>query len=180
LDDSALRELATGPLIQRLNLSTKSAGGLDECTREMFALAMLVRLGNVTEEDIRSTFAAFRTLDLNNDGVLNSKSIIASMIAKRRLTLSLAARQQAEQEMPPYQQQPEPSRNSGWFRRTTASTYSSPDKPSGIFGSHPQPSPSSLIYSPSEQSSLMSENPGYNSYSVEQGQNRAPSYRDVG
>lgn len=45
---------------------------------------MLVRLGKVTEHDIRQTFAAFQKLDVQNDGVLNSKSIIAGMIQKRR------------------------------------------------------------------------------------------------
>jgi len=84
LDDAALRELATGPVIQRLRLSANRADGLDECTREMFSLAMLVRLGKVTEHDIRETFAAFRHLDCNDEGVLNSKSIIAGMIAKQR------------------------------------------------------------------------------------------------
>lgn len=84
LDDAALRELATGPLIQRLSLSANRADGLDECTREMFSLAMLVRLGKVTEEDIRETFAAFRRLDVNDEGLLNSKSIIAGMIQKHR------------------------------------------------------------------------------------------------
>jgi hypothetical protein len=84
LDDAALGELATGPVIQRLNLATHTPGGLDECTREMFSLAMLVRLGKVTEEDIKLTFAAFRKLDVHDDGVLNSKSIIAGMIQKRK------------------------------------------------------------------------------------------------
>lgn len=87
MDDAALRELATGPLIQRLNLATSHHAGLDECTREMFCLAMLVRLGKVTEEDIKLTFAAFRKLDVHDDGVLNSKSIIAGMVQKRK-TLS--------------------------------------------------------------------------------------------
>jgi hypothetical protein len=82
LDDSALRELATGPLIRRLNLATEHA--LDECTREMFCLAMLVRLGKVTEEDIKLTFAAFRKLDVHDEGVLNSRAVIAGMIQKRR------------------------------------------------------------------------------------------------
>jgi alkylhydroperoxidase/carboxymuconolactone decarboxylase family protein YurZ len=85
LDDAALRELATGPLIQRLHLSASRTDGLDECTREMFSLAMLVRLGKVSEQDIRETFAAFRRLDVNDEGVLNSKSIIAAMIQKRCL-----------------------------------------------------------------------------------------------
>ncbi|KAI2493192.1 hypothetical protein MHU86_21341 [Fragilaria crotonensis] len=54
LDDAALEELATGPLIHRLNLSAHHSNGLNECTREMFALAMLVRLGKVTERDVRT------------------------------------------------------------------------------------------------------------------------------
>lgn len=58
--------------------------GLDECTREMFALAMLVRLGKVTERDVRQTFSAFRLLDVDNDGVLNSRTIIAGIMHKRR------------------------------------------------------------------------------------------------
>lgn len=84
LDDEALRELATGPLVQRLKLSTNRSDGLNECTREMFSLAMLVRLGKVTEQDIRETFTAFRHLDVNNEGVLNSKSIIGGMIKQHR------------------------------------------------------------------------------------------------
>ena len=89
LDDSALRELATGPLIRKLNLATDHAGGLDECTREMFCLAMLVRLGKVTEEDIKLTFAAFKKLDVHDEKVLNSRAIIAGMIQKRRANLEL-------------------------------------------------------------------------------------------
>lgn len=50
----------------------------------MFALAMLVRLGKVTEHDVRMTFAAFRRLDLGNDGVLNSQDIIVGMMQQRR------------------------------------------------------------------------------------------------
>jgi len=88
LDDSALRELATGPLVRRLHLATDQAGGLDECTREMFCLAMLVRLGKVTEEDIKLTFAAFKKLDVNDEKVLNSRAIIAGMIQKRRFHLN--------------------------------------------------------------------------------------------
>lgn len=84
LDDDALRELATGPLIQRINLGGKNTRGLDECTREMFALAMMIRLGKVTEHDIKLTFAAFSKLDVHNEGILNSKSIIGGMIQKRR------------------------------------------------------------------------------------------------
>lgn len=57
LDDVALRELATGPVIQRLHLSANRPDGLDECTREMFSLAMLVRLGKVTEQDVSAESA---------------------------------------------------------------------------------------------------------------------------
>jgi hypothetical protein len=109
LDDAALRELATGPLIQRLNLSTTHPGGLDECTREMFSLAMMVRLGKVTEEDIKLTFAAFRKLDVHDDGVLNSKSIIAGMIQKRK-TLSASYLNLAAMNVQQQQQQPQPIR----------------------------------------------------------------------
>jgi DNA-directed RNA polymerase subunit M/transcription elongation factor TFIIS len=84
LDDAALEELATGPLIHRLNLSAHNSNGLNECTREMFALAMLVRLGKVTERDVRHTFAAFRRLDVDREGVLNSKTIISGKIKKVR------------------------------------------------------------------------------------------------
>lgn len=83
LDDDALKELASGPLIRRLHLAS-NPDALSECTREMFALAMLVRLGKVTEEDIFQTFGAFNRLDVNRDGVLNSRSIIAGMIHKSR------------------------------------------------------------------------------------------------
>jgi len=84
LDDAALRELACGPVIQRLHLAVSNSNGLNECTREMFSLAMLVRMGKVSEDEIRQTFAAFRQLDVNDEGVLNSKSIIAAMIQKRK------------------------------------------------------------------------------------------------
>jgi Ion channel len=84
LDDDALHELASGPLIQRLHLSANRPDGLNECTREMFALAMLVRLGKVTEQDISDTFSAFNRLDVNHDGVLNSRSIIAGMIHRSK------------------------------------------------------------------------------------------------
>jgi hypothetical protein len=90
LDDDALRELATGPVIQRINLASQDSRGLDVCTREMFALAMLIRLGKVTEQDIKLTFAAFRRLDVSNEGVLNSKTIISGMIQKRASKLNLA------------------------------------------------------------------------------------------
>lgn len=97
LDDAALRELATGPVIERLRLAGDHPDGLHECTREMFSLAMLVRLGKVSEEEIRQTFAAFRRLDVNNEGVLNSKSIIAAMIQKRRAEIPVDPSPQDEE-----------------------------------------------------------------------------------
>lgn len=118
LDDEALRELATGPTIQRLHLSAARPDGLDECTREMFSLAMLVRLGKVSEDDIRDTFAAFRRLDVNDEGVLNSRSIIVAMIQRRRDMMSGsktpgATLQDDEQPPSPPQDQfpPEPTLN---------------------------------------------------------------------
>ena len=102
LDDSALRELATGPVIQRLRLAGNRPDGLDECTREMFSLAMLVRLGKVSEAEILQTFAAFRRLDVNDEGVLNSKSIIAAMIQKRRQEAASAGAEPPPPPPPPY------------------------------------------------------------------------------
>eukprot|EP00558_Chaetoceros_sp_UNC1202_P002117 CAMPEP_0197258512 /NCGR_PEP_ID=MMETSP1429-20130617/82308_1 /TAXON_ID=49237 /ORGANISM="Chaetoceros sp., Strain UNC1202" /LENGTH=331 /DNA_ID=CAMNT_0042722637 /DNA_START=3 /DNA_END=998 /DNA_ORIENTATION=+ len=83
LDDAALKELATGPLVKRLQISENSPEGLSQCTREMFALAMLVRLGRITEQDVRSTFAAFKRLDRDNDGLLTSKEIIMSAVERK-------------------------------------------------------------------------------------------------
>ncbi len=84
LDDAALEELATGPLVKRLQMSENSPEGLNHCTREMFALAMLVRLGRVSENDVRSTFAAFKKLDRDNDGLLTSKEVIMSTMERRK------------------------------------------------------------------------------------------------
>jgi hypothetical protein len=41
-------------------------------------------LGKITEQDVRSTFAAFRRLDLDNDGRLTSKEIILSAVEEER------------------------------------------------------------------------------------------------
>ncbi len=59
---------------------------LDHCTREMFALTMLVRLGRITEQDIRSTFAAFQRLDKNNNGILTSRQILQKRGERRPLS----------------------------------------------------------------------------------------------
>lgn len=46
----------------------------------MFSLAMLVRLGRISEKDIQSTFHAFSRLDCDNDGKLSSKDIICGTV----------------------------------------------------------------------------------------------------
>ena len=50
----------------------------------MFSLAMLVRLGRITEDDVKATFAAFRRLDVGNYGYLNSRTIIEGELMRRR------------------------------------------------------------------------------------------------
>ena len=84
LTDDELRELSTGRLINRLKLATNRPYGLEECTREMFSLAMLVRLGRITENDVKATFAAFRRLDIGNHGKLDSRTIIEGEIQMKR------------------------------------------------------------------------------------------------
>jgi len=82
LDEAALRELVSGPLVKRM--ADNRPGTTDQCTREMFALAMLVRLGRITEQDVRTTFAAFRRLDKDNDGVVTSRQAFISDIERTR------------------------------------------------------------------------------------------------
>lgn len=113
LDDEALRELAAGPIVRRLQLLSgnrtnkiydrnnrnSSRGVLNECTREMFTLAMLVRLGKISEKDVLNIFKAFKKLDVGNDGVLDSRDIIASKIKKEILSRKRQERKKkAEQE----------------------------------------------------------------------------------
>lgn len=150
LDDATLCELATGPLVQKLQLSSHSTTGLEECTREMFALAMLVRLGKVTETDIKQTFAAFRVLDVDNDGFLSSKSIIAGMLQKRR---------QAFQHAPP---PPPPAKNGSmyWFGNA-GSLHVRADGSDYRFG-HAEQQPHT--YYESERTSLMENNTDYDSF----------------
>mmetsp|Transcript_19270 Transcript_19270/g.29275 ORF Transcript_19270/g.29275 Transcript_19270/m.29275 type:complete len:516 (-) Transcript_19270:119-1666(-) len=84
LDDETLHELATGPLIRRLKLSHQN-NGLEECTREMFALAMLVRLGRIKERDVRMMLKVFKRLDHDNDGKLNSRDVIMQQFRRRQM-----------------------------------------------------------------------------------------------
>lgn len=95
LTDDELRELSTGRLINRLKLATNRPAGLEECTREMFSLAMLVRLGRITEDDVKATFSAFRRLDIGNHGKLNSRTIIEGEVMRVRSQMNIAAMTQA-------------------------------------------------------------------------------------
>ncbi|KAL9179648.1 hypothetical protein ACHAXT_008938 [Thalassiosira profunda] len=112
LTDDELRELSTGRLINRLKLATNRPDGLEECTREMFSLAMLVRLGRISEEDVKATFAAFRRLDVGNYGKLNSRTIIEGELMRRKSIKNLAAMAAPETEFPPprtYPMSPRPA-----------------------------------------------------------------------
>ena len=97
LTDDDLRELSTGRLIHRLKLATNRPVGLEECTREMFSLAMLVRLGRITEDDVKATFSAFRRLDIGQHGKLNSRTIIEGEVMRVRSQMNIAAMAQAEE-----------------------------------------------------------------------------------
>jgi hypothetical protein len=152
LDDEALRELATGPVIQRINLASKDSRGLDLCTREMFALAMLIRLGKVTEQDINLTFSAFRKLDVNNDGVLNSKSIIEGMIKRHASHVNLAGLASSSntgRRKTRNKQKNQSTRTTG----TTSSSWST-------LGAWMAPRTSAPIFTSSENMSLPTTNPG--------------------
>ena len=88
-----------------MKLATNRPDGLEECTREMFSLAMLVRLGRITENDVRATFAAFRRLDVGNYGTLNSRTIIEGELMRRKSLRNLAALSQPEERWGQQQQQ---------------------------------------------------------------------------
>lgn len=71
----------------------------------MFSLAMLVRLGRITENDVRATFAAFRRLDVGNYGTLNSRTIIEGELMRRKSLRNLAALSQPDEGWGQQQQQ---------------------------------------------------------------------------
>lgn len=187
LDDAALRELATGPLVQRLQLSTHSATGLEECTREMFALAMMVRLGKVSETDIKQTFKAFRRLDVDDEGVLTTKSIIAGMVRSHRSSSMSNLRKAGEvsesQSTQRSQQQPRPppppppfvdsvecrqpdSFSRYWFGDRGSLHVQTEDDSFRFIG----PEEYDPRYQDSERSSLAGANIGYDSFSSGQQQ----------
>jgi hypothetical protein len=155
LDDATLRELAAGPLVRNIQLHSHSATGLEECTREMFALAMLVRLGKVTETDIKQTFSAFRRLDVDNDGYLSSKAIIAGMLQRRRSMLV-----PAPPPPPPLTELSEsmPVRSRYWFGERSGSLHVTTADGSYRFEHADEDPPTD-----SEHSSLLRNNTGYDS-----------------
>ncbi len=161
LDDAALRELATGPLVQNLQLNTHSSTGLEECTREMFALAMLVRLGKVSETDIKQTFKAFRRLDVDDDGMLTTKSIIAGMVQKHRSSHGSVSNlrkivEAVSQPSPPPPPPPPPP----FVDPTVEQVHSSSSYRFGNRGSHHVPT--------EHESFLMGNSTGYDSFSGQQ------------
>lgn len=161
LDDPTLRELATGPLVRRLQLSTHSTTGLEECTREMFALAMLVRLGKVSEQDLKQTFRAFRRLDVDDEGVLTTKSIIAGMVHKHRSSsMSNLRKSSTSQEVAPPPPPPfaEPT-SRYWFSKRGSLHVQTPDDSFRFIGPEE--------YVPEEQSeysTLRNNTTGYDSF----------------
>ena len=88
-----------------MKLATNRPDGLEECTREMFSLAMLVRLGRITENDVKATFAAFRRLDVGNYGTLNSRTIIEGELMRRKSLRNLSALSPDNNQDHPQQQQ---------------------------------------------------------------------------
>ena len=74
----------------------------------MFSLAMLVRLGRITEHDVKATFAAFRRLDVGNYGKLNSRTIIEGEIMRRKSLRNLVALSPPEQWEQPTQHYEQP------------------------------------------------------------------------
>jgi len=136
LSDDELHELSTGRLINRLKLATNRPDGLEECTREMFSLAMLVRLGRITENDVKATFAAFRRLDVGHYGKLNSRTIIEGEFKRQKSLVNLMAavptpvhwEQHAQQYSPQSLSSPRPHFQAEYSQ----SSYTSPSN--GSFG----------------------------------------------
>jgi len=159
LTDDELRELSTGTLVNRLKLATNRPDGLDECTREMFSLAMLVRLGRVTEEDVKATFAAFRRLDVGNYGRLNSRTIIEGELMRRRALSSknlVAMSNESD-----WEGGPSPSN----YSRGSVPMYAPPHYAPGMYGGA---TPRSQYSSPDSPRTQYSETPNFNFDEYEQ------------
>lgn len=137
----------------------------------MFAIAMLVRLGKVTEEDILETFHAFNRLDVNRDGVLNSRSIIAGMIHKSRSRSNLASfaspHKMRNSTMP---RTPAPMYgdiHQGFASSMRDLYFNTPNKDYGLFSpaSRPCRVPNNNYGATAETSSLLHNNDDYDGYS---------------
>ena len=131
---------------------------------------MLVRLGKVTEQDIRQTFAAFRKLDVQNDGVLNSKSIIAGMIQndkRRRMQLGPDGQQQGSGAIPTNASAGGGGYWPQWSYSQLTPGQTSQEMPTFHFGDATAPSNGTYRsdgISPHEQSSLISGASTYQSF----------------
>ena len=126
----------------------------------MFSLAMLVRLGRITEEDVKATFAAFRRLDIGNYGKLNSRTVIEGELMRRRSlrNLALLAR--------PPEEWGESTRENMYLNQAaefSLAHYNLPSQipshrlaptpiPRGAFFINPEHSPESLVRKPSVDS----------------------------
>jgi hypothetical protein len=123
----------------------------------MFALAMLVRLGRITENDVKLTFQAFRRLDVDNDGVLNSKDIIMGQMQKQKTK----TRVQTKSEAKPYDADGDVKLPKSWFSMGSRSPHGGP--PVGTPSMAPQQTErgrkfgehENFEYPSSEQSSLL-------------------------
>merc|ERR1711884_904882 len=82
-DDVAFREV--GAIIRRLQVSTSRPDGPGQCTREMFALAMLMRLGRISERDVKATFMAFRRLEEDGNDTLTGRDLLVSEFEKTNI-----------------------------------------------------------------------------------------------
>lgn len=138
---------------------------------------MLVRLGKVTEQDIRQTFAAFRKLDVQNDGVLNSKSIIAGMIQnqkRRRMQLGPYGQQQGCGPTPTNAAEGGGGYWPRWSYAQSTPGQTAQEMPTFHFGDAATPNNGTYRsdgISPHEQSSLISGAPTYHQSFDFDGQN---------
>lgn len=174
LTDDELRELSTGRLINRLKLATNRPYGLEECTREMFSLAMLVRLGRITEEDVKATFAAFRRLDVGNYGKLNSRTIIEGELMRRRSLRNLASL------ATPPEEWREPSRENMYMNQAAEFSLAHYDLPSQIPSHRRAPTPiprgSAFIVHHGNSPESLVRKPSVDSYYSQDAFSRASSF----
>ena len=112
----------------------------------MFSLAMLVRLGRITENDVKATFAAFRRLDVGNYGTLNSRTIIEGELMRRKSLRNLSALSPDNNQDHPQQQQQQQD-------IVYTSEFNMPQQPTRSLH-HRKPTP--MHYSPRSYNNMMS------------------------